>query len=285
MSPRRARVFVVPYDSGIRHYRMGAGPPQLIERGIAQRIEPLGYSVSVEEINPDGSPPHAEIAAAFSIARNLSQRVRAAVAAGEFPLVLSGNCNTSLGTISGLDRSARGVIWFDAHGDFNTPETTIGGFLDGMSLAAITGRCWKGLTQTIPDFERVPDANVIQLGARDFDPAEADALEASAIARAGADAASTDVNALLEQLSKRVEGTYLHLDLDVLDSAEGKANTYASAGGYTREGLTSLLERNSQTIPVKAMAVTAYDPAADSDGRVTEAAMEFVSAVLRTSQL
>lgn len=281
MTPRRARILIVPYDSGQRGFRMGAGPKQLMRNGLAERVARLGFDVTVEEIDPSGSPPHPEIATSFELARIISDRVHAAQRAGETPLVFSGNCNTSLGTVSGLDRNSRGVIWFDAHGDFNTPDTTIGGFLDGMALAALTGRCWKGPTATIPRFEAVQDESVIQLGARHLDPAEAELLRASKIGRAGADASDSDVDVLLDRLSTHVDGAYLHLDLDVLDVNEGKANSYACAGGYTRRELNRLLDRIAEKIPIKAMAVTAYDPALDADKRVAEAAMEFVETVLK----
>ena len=283
MTPRRARILIVPYDSGQRGFRMGAGPKQLMRNGLAERVARLGFDVTVEEIEPSGSPPHPEIATAFELARIISDRVHAAQQAGEIPLVFSGNCNTSLGTVSGLDPKSRGVIWFDAHGDFNTPDTTIGGFLDGMALAALTGRCWKGPAATIARFEPVPDENVIQLGVRHLDPAEEELLRASSIGRAGADASDGDVDVLLDRLSTRVEGTYLHLDLDVLDVSEGRANTYACPGGYTREALAKILDRIAKKIPVKAMAVTAYDPAADTDKRVGDAAIGFVETVLKRS--
>ena len=69
--------------------------------------------------------------------------------------MLAGNCNTALGSVAGLDHLDRtGVVWFDAHGDFNTPETTVTGSFDGMALAMLTGRCWTGLYIACPAFLR-----------------------------------------------------------------------------------------------------------------------------------
>jgi arginase len=85
--------------------------------------------------------------------------------ADRFPLVLGGNCGVALGVVAGLGGDAR-VVWADAHGDFNTPETTLGGFLDGMGLATLTGGCWTAITATIPGFAAVPDDHVWLLGAR-----------------------------------------------------------------------------------------------------------------------
>ena len=94
-----------------------------------------------------------EIGTAFELNRLLSKEVKAAVGDGMFPMVLSGNCNSCLGTIAGINSGQLGVVWFDAHGEFNTPETTQSGFLDGMPLAMATGRCWKTILKTIP-YER-----------------------------------------------------------------------------------------------------------------------------------
>jgi len=281
MTPRRARILVVPYDSGHCDFRMGAGPRRLIACGLAGQIRRAGVNVAVEEIHPEGPEPHGEIAAAFSIAKILSERVRAASNAGAFPLVLAGNCNSSLGTVSGLEPDSRGVVWLDAHGDFNTPETTVGGFLDGMALATLTGRCWTALSAEIPGFVPVPESHVLQLGARELDRSEAEQLAASLVKRAPADASDEEVESLLALLSHQVKGLYIHLDLDALDSGEGRANAYASRGGYSRVALDKLLERVGRSIPVKAMGVTAYDPTADVDGRVAKAAIGFVEAVLR----
>ena len=70
-----------------------------------------------------------------------------------FPVVLAGNCNSYVGTLAGLETDRAGVSWFDAHGDFNTPETTTTGFLDGMGLAMASGRCWKAMPETIAWFQ------------------------------------------------------------------------------------------------------------------------------------
>jgi arginase len=86
--------------------------------------------------------------------------------------VLSGNCNSALGTLAGLNERNCGMIWFDAHGDFNTPKTTESTFLDGMGMAIAAGHCWKKLATTIPWFSPLLDSNIIHVGGRDFDRGE-----------------------------------------------------------------------------------------------------------------
>src|SRR5262249_19886505 len=150
---------------------------------------------------------------------------------GALPLVLSGNCNAAVGVLAGLQPTRPAVVWFDAHGDYNTPETTVSGFLDGMALAIATGRCWRSLASTVPGFEPSGEDQVALVGARDVDAGEAEILEKSAVRRirvaevrsAGVEAAFGPALAALES---RSDSIYLHLDLDVLDPDEAPANPY-----------------------------------------------------------
>src|SRR5439155_21217551 len=87
--------------------------------------------------------------------RRIAVAVRAVRAAGQFPVVLSGNCNSAVGTLSGLTPARRAVFWFDAHGDCNTPDTTATGFLDGMGLATVLGLCWYQLAASVPGYHPV----------------------------------------------------------------------------------------------------------------------------------
>jgi arginase len=104
----------------------------------------------------------------------VAERVSEATASGSFPLVLSGNCNATVGVIAGLaGASAKeegaeevGLIWFDGHADFNTPETTTSGFLDGMGLAIAVGHCWAQMVRAVPGFRPVREKNVVLIGSR-----------------------------------------------------------------------------------------------------------------------
>src|SRR2546423_13798265 len=108
--------------------------------------------------------------------RMLSTAVRETREASRFPIVLAGNCNTAVGTLAGLGAESTGVAWFDAHGDFNTPETTTSGFLDGTAVAIITGRCWTQLACTVPEFAPIADERVCLIGTREVDALERDLL-------------------------------------------------------------------------------------------------------------
>jgi arginase len=159
------------------------------------------------------------------------------------------------------------VIWFDAHSDFNTPETSASGFLDGMALSILTGRCWPVLAARLAGFEPVPETNVILIGARDLDVPEAVALADSAI-RTIPRTRMELLDEAVAELSQRVENFYVHLDVDVLDESEGRANSYASGGGLKADELYAALELLKRSGRIRVAGITSYDPACDPEGRV-----------------
>jgi arginase len=272
------RVIAVPYDSGHRGLRMGAGPGHLLDNGLGEALSPEGPGLVVTTVRHLREPP-AEVATAFELHGVVSYQVRRALADGEFPLVLSGNCNTAaIGTLAGAGVEGLGVVWLDAHGEFNTPETTTTGFLDGMGLAIAVGRCWNAMAEGVPGFAPVPEENVVMVGVRDADPKEQERLDASAIVVVGAGGiekqGSEPLTAALDGLKTRVGRVYLHLDLDVLDAKKvGKANEFASEGGPSAEELQTALGMVRERFEVAAAGIASYDPAFDSDGRVLGAAI------------
>ena len=273
------QLFIVPYDSGQHGVRMGAGPDHLLKAGLEPHLRAAGHEVSVERVQALASNVPAEIATAFELARILSGSVRQALEQNRLPVVLAGNCMTALGTIAGIRSAEPGIIWFDAHGDFNTPETTVGGFLDGMALTTATGRCWTQLASSIPGFQPVNDRNVLLLGARDLDPLEVSALNSSDVMRLAPEQLRRSLDSELDALRARVRTVYVHVDLDVLDPSVGKVNSYSAPGGLTLEELRATLGGIVQRFRVGAVALTAYDPAYDRDGRVARAAFDVLETV------
>jgi arginase len=126
------RLLEVPYDSGHRDVRMGAGPLALAAAGAAARLRDEGHEVHERLI--EASSWRAEVVTAFELQRLVADEAAAARADCQVPILLSGNCNTTVGMLAGLAAANRrtGVVWFDAHGDFNTPDIDEGGFLDGQ---------------------------------------------------------------------------------------------------------------------------------------------------------
>ena len=282
----KVQIIQIPYDSGHRSLRMGAGPEHFVQGGIAQLLRDGGYTVGVDCIEAQ-TPFKAEIKTAFELCRLLAERVREARAEASFPLVLSGNCNASLGTLAGMGAADLGMVWFDAHGDFNTPETRESSFFDGMGMAIATGHCWRKLALTIPGFSPLPDSNVIHVGGRDFDPEEGTLLEHSEIqVIPAAGIRQTSVQAALgpalDELGARVRKIYLHLDLDVLDPEDTPANEYSLKipHGLTIGQVEEAIQMIGTRFRICAAGLASYDPGYDENGRTFQAGVRFMKAIL-----
>jgi arginase len=262
------QVIQVPYDSGRRDVRMGKGPRHLVEHGLKQTDV---RTFHVDSIEVDDPYP-LEVGTTFKVLRELSEKVRNAVQRSRFPLVVAGGCISSVGTSAGLNADA--IVWLDAHGDFNTPETTISGFLDGMALATCTGRCWKELAASVPNFEAVDEGNVLLLGARDFDPAEQRALAESTITLLGPQGVHEQgVSAALEPMLAKLQNrrVYVHVDLDVLDAEQARVNQFPPTPGLSLQEVLETVRLLRERLTVVGAAVTAYDPSYDQDGRALQA--------------
>jgi len=268
-------LITVPYDSGHAGTRMGAGPLAFAEAGAAERLRAVAGSVRETAV---GVKPElaAEIATAFDLARATAFAVRTALGRGSLPLVLAGNCISAVGTLAALPPGT-GVVWLDAHGDLNTPETTASGMLDGMALATVLGLCWRGMTARIDGFAPVTEENVLLAGARDLDDAEQRFLDRSPMLVLPPDAA--EAVSQIEALAARVQRVYLHVDLDVHSPEAGRANGFQPAGGMSADAVRRFVRDLAARVPIVAAAITAYDPAVDADGRMLAVGLELMETI------
>jgi arginase len=267
----------VPYDSGHHRKRLAAGPPILLD-AVAQQLPAWDHTVRKAEIFVD-IPFSTEVTTSFAVARAVAEQVAAAKQQGEFPIVFTGNCNAAaLGVLSGLQEDL-GVIWFDCHGDFNTPETTIGGYFDGMSLSIVAGQCWTQLAESIPGYAPVTEDKIILAGARDVDALEGHRLAASAV-RLITPATLSQPESAFDDFRLPVGKIYLHLDLDVLDPAYAQVNEYSTAGGLTPEALYHAIDSIRHRYTIAGVGITAYDPSLDLHKRVPDVVVEVIKRIV-----
>jgi arginase len=248
----RPTLIEVPYHLGRPHVGLATGVPVLSE-ALARDAS------DVVTVDP-GPQASNEVAASMAVIRALARTVREVVAADGFPFVLAGNCNSSLGTVAGLG-GGLGVIWFDAHADFNTPDTTPTGFFDGFGLAMLTGSGWAVLRETVDGLSPIPEEHVVLGGARDIDPGERERLEASRIRAVDV----SDLRPALDDLHGRVDSVYVHVDLDVLNPSVGRANALAVEGGPNVDELAEAIDLITDRFAVRAAALTAYEPEYDPE--------------------
>jgi arginase len=232
-----------------------------------------------------------EIGTAFELHRRVATAVAEAARGRALPLVLSGNCNSPIGTFAGLQSAYPGepvgVVWFDRHGDCNTPETFTGDFLDAMGLSTLTGRRWQALTRTLPDFAPVPDDRVILIGGLGMDDGARGILDASNMTNvASQDVLAHGIDAALGPALGRLRASgvgrvYVHLDVDVLDAQRvAPANEFAPRHrGLGSEDVAAAVNVIALHFTIGAAAVASYDPAFDRGDRVLRTALNFLTCV------
>jgi arginase len=277
----RLHILSWPFHNGLRDVSMGSGAIRLAtDDEFRAGIEAEGWTVTSEEIEAvNESDP--EIARVIELIRRLAGRVASAVSEGAFPLVLAGNCNSALGTTAGLGAENLGVVWFDAHADFDDPEENESGFFDVMGLAMLTGRGWRALRQTIPGHVPIPERKVILAGVRDLEQYQRERLDRSDVRTVPATIDPQNLGDAIAAVHDHGTRVYLHVDLDSLDSHEARANQYAAPGGPTLTRLLDCIRSVTERQTVAGAAITAYDPDFDPDDRAISAARAIARAIAR----
>jgi arginase len=178
-----------------------------------------------------------------------------ALSGGNAPVLLAGECSIAVTTLSAAlkQRPDAKVLWLDAHGDFNTPETSGSGYLGGMALAAACGLWDAGLA------EPIDPARVVLAGVRDLDPPERELLEGSPVTVVGA---SLETLVYTQNALDR-SPIFVHLDLDVIDPEAFPATMVPAPGGLGPDKLYDLFEAVAGECEVIGLEVTAFDAPED----------------------
>lgn len=270
-------IICVPYQVDVTRWGCANGPQAFLDHGLMDLLDEQGHDVSepVWVELPKGERTRDAVTNLGRIARRTAEAVRAALQEeDDFALVLEGDCTHAVGAIGGLAQATgnAGVVWFDAHGDLNTMETTTSGFLGGMPYAVALGwdlddwRLAAGLEPPV----RAEAAALI--GASDLDAAEAEALQRYPIAQVDAIALTQPgvterIQATLRPRANEASSWYLHIDLDVGGPEESPGSYTPAPYWPPREYILEAARATVRTLPVKVASLAVYNPAADSDGR------------------
>ncbi len=266
----------VPFDLGRYNSGHGLGPRRLMSSGLDRMLSEAGHTVDSKTVVCNEADQLTDTQTSFALNRLISETVAGIAEAGTFPIVLAGNCITTSGTLSGLHDPDIGMLWLDAHADFNTPESSVSGYLDGMALAVACGRCWRSLAAKDPRHLPIREERVTLVGARDLDQKEADLVKASSVKMASRAQLKMGNCQLPGEAAPSAEDLFIHLDADVLDSSLGQANKFASPGGLTENDVTVLLGSAVADYNIKGAAVTAYSPVHDETGSIRQALVNIV---------
>lgn len=280
---RGLTVISVPFQIGRRDHGQGRGPARWLEAGLTTALKEPQRQVSVVQVERDGGLDD-EISVIESVNRNLARAVRESVQADLFPLVLAGDCNSSIGTLGGLGSDRIAVVWFDAHGDFNTPATSPSGYFDGLTLSIAVGACYADLWGRVAARPFIAESDILMIGVRDLDPAERQRLDASQLGIASAEAIRSDgpkaVEAPLAALEASVQTAYVHFDVDALDPGEARCNSFQATDGISLEDAKAIIAMVGRRFGIRAAALTAFDPAFDEGGRAAVAGIELARHIL-----
>jgi arginase len=194
----------------------------------------------------------------------LAALVEQAARAGERPVALGGDCCQPIAVMAGLARAGVRplLLWLDAHGDFNTHDTTISGFVGGMPLAMLTGHGRRDFLQAV-QLEPIPERDVVLTDARNLDPREEALLAGSSVRRL----ASLDEAIAVLPPGRPV---YVHVDVDIVDGAELPALSYPEPGGPSKAAVSRALAHLRDTRDVVAVSMTSWSPALDADGTAAD---------------
>ena len=294
---QQIRILGVPMDLGADRRGVDMGPSAIRYAGLADELDALGKTcvdggdITVprpEERDPDTEPFQDGRAKYFRETREVCEDVATAVAAtiddGEFPLVLGGDHSIAIGTAAGATNGRdTGLIWFDAHGDFNTPQTTPSGNVHGMSLAAILG---KGPFADTPwaHSPRIREENVVLVGTRSLDARERDLVADSDVTAY----TMTDIDELgivdvvteaLDIATDGVEQVHVSLDMDCLDPDEAPGVGTPVRGGISyREAHAAMELVHEHAGPrLSSFELVEVNPILDQHNRTAELACELVA--------
>ena len=293
---RDIAIIGTPVDLGAGRRGVDMGPSAIRYAGLKERLEALGHRVRdlgnihvplVEQIAPPAVGEKLRyLDALVEINLALAEQVAAVVADGSFPLILGGDHSLSTGSISGVARGRRiGVIWMDAHGDFNTPETTPSGNIHGMSVAALTGRGHPRLASLLGGGAVLRDADIAMVGIRDLDSRERAALHVAGIqVFTMHDIDRRGLASVMEEAIMRVSvntaGFHVSLDMDALDPAEAPGVGTPVLGGISYREAHLAMELVAQSGKQVGMDLVEVNPILDQRNATAELAVEFALSAL-----
>ncbi len=233
MNKLNISIIGVPTDYGQTRRGVDMGPSAIRYAGVVERLASIGHEVQ-DQGDIRVSQKHANAAVdekllnleeVVEVSTALANSVHEVVEQKKFPLVFGGDHSIAIGTLAGLGEHYKnlGVIWYDAHADLNTPDTTPSGNIHGMPLAVSIGLGHERLVQIRNNVPKIKPENVIIIGARSVDPGERDLIREQGIKvytmheidRLGMTRVMEDALAYLKE--RNVDGLHLSLDLDGLD--------------------------------------------------------------------
>jgi len=267
-----------------------AGVNERLE-SLCQDIEDLGdMTIGQREDEKEGGEPASEelrnLKAITNASAKLAETVDNIVASGAFPLVLGGDHSIAIGTLAGLAKHYQnlGVIWYDAHADLNTKETSPSGNIHGMPLAISLGIGHEGLTSIYGKETKIKAENIVVIGARSLDDGEKELIRDKGIKvytmheidRLGMTRVMEET---IDYLRGRTDGVHLSLDLDALDPNDAPGVGTPVAGGISYRESHLAMEMLEESKLITSAEFVEVNPILDEKNRTAEAAVALMGSL------
>ena len=294
---KHVQIIGVPLDLGADRRGVDMGPSAIRYAGLSEKLEGLGVRVSdlgniaapLAEVSRVENPSAKYLSQVRGVCLELSRSVESAMKEKKFPIVLGGDHSIAIGTLAGIYRARRtkeessgfGVIWLDAHGDFNTPDITPSGNIHGMSLAISSGAGVEWFPS--PPWPRMsvdPKRTVI-VGARQLDPKERDSLRKSGVHVFSM--ADIDRSGMKDVMTKAIEiaagdsgAMHVSFDMDVVDPGDAPGVGTPVRGGVTYREAHLAMEMVHESARMVSLEVVEVNPILDQQNATAELAVELI---------
>jgi len=284
-------LILVSYHVGIQNHRVGAGPGRILDNNLIARLESLHKTVTITTIGPVDDF-EGEIGRSFELIRRVSTAVSGSVENGQFPIVLAGNCNTTVGVAAGLTATTDEleVVWFDAHSDLANTDETTSGYFDGMGVSMLNGESWKALTSTVPGHRAMGLDKITFCGVRNLSESQFQKLcqSKARVIYGNCNEDTEHINfaacleeALSEGVSKAKLECLVHVDLDCLDISIGKINEYAAPGGLDENDLLRCLDVVAARRRPVALTIASFNPHLGGGDVIAEIAVKAILGLVK----
>lgn len=285
----------VPIDLGADRRGVDMGPSAIRYAHLHQKLTELGYNLEdkgnieapIQETCSITDPKLKYLDCILPMGRRVAGAVATSIQNGRFPLVIGGDHSLSVGSIRGAAKYKKlGVIWVDAHADFNTPETTPSGNIHGMPLAAL---CGLGDPRLVSLWEETPPVvdpkRVAIIGARDLDPGEKRNLREAGVMVQSMEQIDrfgmvTALEKAIERVSQDADGIYLSFDMDALDPRHAPGVGTPVPGGLTYREAHLACEVVAETGKLMAMDLVEVNPILDVQNQTAILGVEFIRSAL-----
>jgi arginase len=299
MSQQSVSVLGVPLGYGASMAGVDIGPAALRVARLNQRIARLGYSVhdlgDLRLERPQTLPEEDEklkyVREISSACEQLAAEVEKILTAGELPLVLGGDHSIAIGSFAGVASYFRkqqktvGLIWFDAHADMNTPDSTPSGNIHGMPLAALFGYGTPELTNVAGFAPKIDPRLCAHVGARDIDPGERELIAKLGVRfftmreidERGMSACMDDAIAIA---SGGAGGYAVTFDVDALDPGDAPGSGTLVRGGLTYREAHLAMEKIAETGGMRSLEIVEINTALDVNNKTAELGVELILSAL-----